>query len=359
MLFYIKNEVLENAHNYKENLEYLLESFYKGYHIVDFESLSVVKKNLIPTFEGDDKILKAIRFYEIKRQDIVALRQNHVTQYTEVGVESFEIVKNDDKEIIKMPISYFDGDLLSSWILSENPQDCDFYISMFYNAKYFKYIQISDSVKLSFEIDNGGGCGTAIMLERRIDEKKVVLCIVDSDRKEPREDVKGTAGQVNSAMEDLQTTPKIADAYILNVREKENLIPPQLYKQFSKFSNFETIRHLSGFHGTEKEVLLGYVKISNNEAAKFRKHNAHIFAELSLTNTMRGIGKSGLSEFALNKLYTEELRDKMKIDTKGRSIDNRDLINLFQNIPNYLDEDYRQIVYKIFSFACSFGRIRI
>ncbi|MBL6440776.1 hypothetical protein JNE33_09820 [Streptococcus suis] len=358
MIFLLKNEILQNASIYKNNLEFILESFYRGEHIVDFESFALVNE-VLAVFNGNTNIMKAINYYKSKRQDIKSLRKQ-VEQYVEVGLAGFSIINSGNQKIVNLPIAYFVKELSPVMILSENMQDCTFYISMFYNAKYFKVYSIPEQVKLMFDFDNGGGCGTDKMLEYRIQQGRTVLCIVDSDKITAASTLTGTPDTVQTKFNSLSTIPKIADIYILNVREKENLIPPKLYRQFEDFVNYDLINHLSGFHGTENEELLGYVKISDKTPEKLKTKNDLIFDKLSLTSTMRGIGKDGLTKFATNKIYTEELANHPQmIISYDIKISNQNVINIFQDTPEYLQDDYKNIISKIYAFACSLGKIRI
>jgi hypothetical protein len=242
MIFLVKEEVLQEAEKYKDSIEYLLDSFYRGKHIIDFENLILLEDNLIPLFEENTNIRKAIEYYKVQRQNISALR-TQVQQYVEVGLDEYSISLENEPRVIKINISYFDRELAQCWLLSENLSDCEFYLSMVYNAKHFGHYPelFKDEVRLSFEIDNGSGYGTSESLERRINSKKVVLCIVDSDKKNKDDEIGGTSGQVLSKWQQLKESATVSDLYILNVREKENLIPPSLYLEYSEFSSKKSV----------------------------------------------------------------------------------------------------------------------
>lgn len=358
MIFLIKKEVLQDAEKYKESLEYLLDSFYRGKHIIDFECIVSLEVNLIPLFESNTNIRKAIEYYKLQRQNIRTLR-TQVEQYVEVGLSEYIIPSEGNPKVIKINISYFNRELSECWLLSENASDCEFYLSMVYNVKHFGHFSelFKDVVKLSFEIDNGSGNATSEVLERRINNKKVVLCIVDSDKKTANGDIGGTSGQVLSRWEQLRTSANISDLYILNVREKENLIPPSLYLEYSEFSSKKkvTLRHLQTFEETEKEKYLAFVKLSDNKSMRYNK-NSEIKDELSLTNEMRGIGKQALTQFAKKKLYTREFSSLIDLDIR---VPDENLVDLFLKKRNYLDLDYNNIIKKIHTFACALSKVRI
>ena len=361
MIFYIKNSVLENAVNFKLELENLITAFYRGKHIIDFESEFFAKEKLLNSglFEGNNEVRKAVEVYSVEKQTIKSLRKQ-VKHYVEVVSDRFfRLITADSQVITSIDISYFDFELSPCYILSENVQDADFYITMLYNAKHFNSFPfLSTIVSYSFEVDNGGGNATNTMLERRINEKKILLCIVDSDKKSETDDYSGTSGSCFSTWNSLKEKNKIANLYILYVREKENLIPFSLYKQYNKFSGNQTILHLEQFEGTDKEKHLKFVKISDRCNMDYEK-NSIVKDDLALTNTMRGIGKSGLRDFSVNKVYTEELALLPQIHIKSdENISNEDLVNLFKNVPDYLQDDYINLVEKIHAFTCSLDRAR-
>lgn len=360
MIFYIKNSVLANAINYKLELENLITAFYRGKHIIDFESEFFAREKLLNSglFEYNNEVRKAVNFYSEQKQNIKSLRKQVKHSVEVISNEPFQLITENSKVIISIDISYFDFELSPCYILSENLQDADFYISMLYNAKHFDSLPFLSDVNHSFEVDNGGGNTTNIVLERRINEKKILLCIVDSDKKFETDDYSGTSGSCFSTWNSLKEKNKIADLYILYVREKENLIPFSLYKQYNKFSGNQTILHLEQFEGTDKEKYLKFVKISDRCNMDYEK-NSIVKDDLALTNAMRGIGKSGLRDFSVNKVYTEELALLPQIHTKSdENISNENLVNIFKDIPNYLQDDYTNLVEKIHAFTCSLDRVR-
>lgn len=358
MIFLIKNEVLEAISCYKNELENLLDSFYKGKHIVDFENSTLAEKNLNDLFSDNINIQKTIEFYKLQKQNIKSLRKK-VTQYVEVHIGKYGIRCVENQKIISVDISYFDSELSPCYVLSENPYDSDFYISILYNARHFNRYHLLTNTNLSFEVDNGGGYGTHNMFERRVNEKKVVLCIVDSDKKTKTAKISGTSGKVKETLDKMEEIPKIADVHILEVREKENLIPFSLYKQYDKFSLNDTINHLEKFEGLEEEEYLRFVKLSDTSSMRYDK-NCEVKDILSLTNEMKGIGKDGLRDFAVNMIYTEELAalNKIYLKKNGEIVSNDGLIDLVGSIPKYLETDYRNLVDRIYAFACSLGKVR-
>lgn len=359
MIFLIKEEVLQEAEKYKDSIEYLLDSFYRGKHIIDFENSILLEDNLIPLFEENTNIRKAIEYYKVQRQNISALR-TQVQQYVEVGLDEYGISLENESRVVKINISYFDRELEQCWLLSENLSDCEFYLSMVYNAKHFGHYPelFKDEVRLSFEIDNGSGYGTSESLERRINSKKVVLCIVDSDKKNKDDKISGTSGQVLSTWQQLKESPTVSDLYILNVREKENLIPPSLYLEYSEFSSKkkDTLSHLKSFEKTEKAEYLAFVKLSDKNKSMRYDKNSEVKDELLLTNSMKSIGKKALTQFAKNRLYTKEF--SLLIDVTY-VVQDENLIDLFKEIPDYLVADYNNLIKKIYTFTCSLSKVRI
>lgn len=77
MIFYIKNSVLENAINYKLELENLITAFYRGKHIIDFESEFFAREKLLNSglFEYNNEVRKAVNF-TLNKNKILSLYGN-------------------------------------------------------------------------------------------------------------------------------------------------------------------------------------------------------------------------------------------------------------------------------------------
>lgn len=107
-------------------------------------------------------------------------------------------------------------------LLCENLDDCNFYK---YFGDYYKKEKRILGIDLNFEKQNGGGATTCNVFEDIMTEnKKLCLCIVDSDKKYCGCQ---SLGQTAKSVEDRfnrKNTP-IVDLHILTCHEAENLIP--------------------------------------------------------------------------------------------------------------------------------------
>lgn len=149
-----------------------------------------------------------------------------------------ESIRRDAYEnqiIYRVPLKYFNDTekLLPLHIIGEDENDCNIYEDI---AK--RYINDKSlGISINTRRVHGGGNRTSINYERELTlYHKICLVIADSDR----EYKSSTIGDTARGIEDVYNRNRetyITDIHILNVREKENLIPPNLYNMCSKSSN--------------------------------------------------------------------------------------------------------------------------
>jgi hypothetical protein len=113
---------------------------------------------------------------------------------------------------------------------------------------------------------------------------------------------------------------------------------------------------LKSFENTAKAEYLAFVKLSDNDKSMRNDKNSEIKDELLLTNDMKSIGKQALTQFAKKKLYTKEFSLLINITDV---VQDENLIDLFKEIPDYLEVDYNNLIKKIYTFTCSLSKVRI
>ncbi|MEC4853322.1 MAG: hypothetical protein SAJ12_20265, partial [Jaaginema sp. PMC 1079.18] len=136
-----------------------------------------------------------------------------------------------DKEIIRLPLSYFDDSakIQKTILLCENLNDVALYEVI---AKAFLIWKERSHTQLAY--DSRGGGGTSIAGEYESIQNKherMCLCIVDSDKKSPNSKLGSTASNIQSLD---NTNNVITQLHILEVREAENLIPYQLLSEITE-----------------------------------------------------------------------------------------------------------------------------
>lgn len=97
----------------------------------------------------------------------------------------------------------------------------------FVDGVYFKNIveklgrDIGVSDNLALDVVHGGGSSTPAIFEQLVDDGRPVVCIVDSDKKDPAH----TLGDVAQGVLDVNLNSDLVKSYILPVRTIENTVP--------------------------------------------------------------------------------------------------------------------------------------
>lgn len=230
MLVVIDNSVCEvinsGEHKILSSLENIAECIRSGKHII-FAERATSKAICTNPKLGELGRLAFKNLYH-KATEIGQIK-NQVDSYILISneVSSVEKVNLGSKKIFKVPVDYFceNERLLPTNLVAEDLSDCEFYEAMikkYAKGKGYRY-------KLNFKYVNGGGLNTHLNYENSIVQGKApCLAIVDSDKEDEDDSYGDTAMNV---MEKYNTLKKyhVTGYYILNVREKENLIPPHLY----------------------------------------------------------------------------------------------------------------------------------
>ena len=164
---------------------------------------------------------------------------NHITQYGMIrdriktyvhissAINNVEKAITDKHIIYKMPLHIFSDskNLQETKLICEDLMDCEFYQGL---AKYYmRQKHLSGSI--GFEKINGGGLNTGKNYEDKLSATYTpCLAIVDSDKTSPDGLLGETAKYVNNVYSKYNDN-HVTYTHILQVREKENLIPPEVY----------------------------------------------------------------------------------------------------------------------------------
>lgn len=134
--------------------------------------------------------------------------------------------KNEFEVEVNLNFFRITNALHNAYIISEDNDDCNFYCSITENLNLIK----NDLMTLSYSIENGGGDNTASSFEEKAVEKKhITYTILDSDKKFEEDRTGNTYNKVLAKFR-KKDDENLAKLYLLNVHEKENLIPPTLYR---------------------------------------------------------------------------------------------------------------------------------
>lgn len=240
MLIVIDNSICDVINNgdYKvlASLENIAECIRTGKHIViaDRKTCKAICKHEKLGFLSQ----RAFKELSLRITEIGDIK-NEVDGYILITNEVSSITKTNDgnKKVFKVPTDYFyeNEKLLPTNLVSEDLSDCQLYEAMI--GKYIKGKK--HKCRLNFRYVNGGGLNTYLNYENSlIQEQAPCLVIVDSDKKYDNDEYGETARNVLKKYENLRRK-YVTGYYILNVREKENMIPPNLY---SFVSDDETLK---------------------------------------------------------------------------------------------------------------------
>ena len=129
--------------------------------------------------------------------------------------------------IFHIPLNLFEESYIleRTILISEHSSDIEFYLQL---SKGIKNLHKKNSGVI-FSRGAGGGGTTFKVIEDKVKDKNIALIIVDSDKKHPFDDYGNTYKKAKETF-DLYKNDWVLGFEVLDVHEKENLIPPTYYK---------------------------------------------------------------------------------------------------------------------------------
>jgi hypothetical protein len=287
MLIWITSESVKNiATNYSEVipvLELLATACREGKHIIAgdrkaFESIAT-SNHIAPETQ---KLYNNL----YRRLPTLSPIRDELFTYIEVlGKTTTPIIDRlDGKYIIKLPITFFcdSYNIQKTILLCENLEDAKFYD--FIAMAYKHHIEMPNLLT-KFEEVNGGGDTTALVYKQKAsstkDERRLVLCILDSDKVAPHSSRGSTANKVRTFHENkcsLLESLASMKYHILESRELENIIPfTYIQKAFDRDVNkLQVIDSLQKFHhnstrGQDTNLEQAYLFLDIKEGTSLNK----------------------------------------------------------------------------------------
>lgn len=287
MLIWLKIESVEDiTNNYNEiipSLELLATAWREGKHIIAgdrkaFESIATsdhISKETQRLYANLNRLLPSL-----------APIRDELFTYVEVLDKTVNptIDKSDGKYVIKLPINFFcdSYNVQKPFLLCENLDDAKFYD--FIGMAYKRHMKMTH-LFTKFEEVNGGGSTTASVYEQKAtstrDERRLVLCILDSDKVAPNSSRGSTANKVRTFHENncVRLENLVSMKYhILECRELENIIPfTYIQKAFDGDVNKpQVIESLQKFHcdlpeGQEINLEQAYLFLDIKEGTSLNK----------------------------------------------------------------------------------------
>lgn len=156
-----------------------------------------------------------------RREYGAILRKLAVYSIVDFNFKGVQCTRKIDQWVIKIGYDFFcDPENISPInLVTEGKLDFDFYsLIAEYYTKYLSPIRL----EVKFKFNNGGGSQSKPIFDSLVNEGKIVLCIIDSDKSHPNKG-EGSTSSVFTASDREYNGKDLA--HIIDVREIETLIP--------------------------------------------------------------------------------------------------------------------------------------
>lgn len=222
MILYLTNslrirgdEDSEYLRRYKHCIRNIANAVIEGSHILrgEYEILCDCRK----MFEGDDEF--EIFFRGMVNNYFTMTIPPEITYYVEIVRENPEEREDNGCIIAQKCIEdfYMSSSLLCCQLVCEDENDCKFY--KFIADWYIKKNRLNYHLNISEE--GGGGGRTIDKVKKHLRDRRICLCVVDTDRKYPEM-------EINFKSKECMKIDNHKCGYrclIINVHEIENLLP--------------------------------------------------------------------------------------------------------------------------------------
>lgn len=313
MFIRIDESVLNNTDNFTDDeincIENIALSMKENKHIV-FSDYNILKKliSMEKLSRNSKKVFNSI----LKRWSLIYGLEKNIYGNILVVDNNQEMKRIIDvnRIIYRVPLKYFDDTekILPLHIIGEDESDCNFYEDI--ARRYIKDNGLG--ISINTRRVHGGGNRTGSIYQRELTKyNKICLVIADSDKESELSNIGDTAKDIKNIY-DSNKDKYVTDIYILKVREKENLIPPNLYKMCTNSSNskrdLEVLKYI--FDNELLQNIYYYSDIKDGITYKSLLTNKNNIK--SILSYIDEIMKSGkyeqflvkIEKYQLNKLYS-------------------------------------------------------
>lgn len=282
MLFYLDDNIIDNYND--TNLlaiQNIAECIQAGRHIIisnrkllkslySLEALSPVTRRIFRTLYQ-----QITQFGNLKEE---------FKTYIKISANAEEIkkIEKDKHTIYEIPLAVFcdSKHLQETKLLCEDLYDCDFYLAL--TDYFFRSEKLG--VSIGFEKINGGGVNTFRMYENILSNNYApCLVIADSDKNDVSTAIGETAQNIVKVCNDYNNH-RATYSYILDVREKENLIPPEIYyaveTEETKKKDFELLVKICNNENFHTSYFYRDIKSGFNNDYDREELKAFVFAEV-------------------------------------------------------------------------------
>lgn len=334
--------------------------------------LMLENKHVIRASRDTFKKIRDFKFLNKANKDLITFILNHyVNTYSSLPPISKTILivpskdydtKNDNEYCIVLKDAYnLDCAILST----ENPTDYSFYMNV------FDYLNNNNEYTIRLDNHAFGGGSAKDFLSAMDKENNIVLAISDSDKSYENDSYGDTANKVIEFI-DSHTGTSIMDYYIIQMREKENLMPIDCYCLFGKAfhkllfdcinkfaSNSEFMRYIDLKDGYR----LKNINTSDTEWHRLYddfidecRHSGIYNMDASKDNDVCicGIGRQladELNSIFFCKSYVKTFQQNKKIEAAK--------FDIKEHIPSYIMDEYNIIYSLLFTFGCAYKKRHI
>lgn len=344
----------------------LFDSMLKGQHIV------FASRELLSYFENHDFISPSNKGFIswIKQKYIYVYECHDIIDFKLIVTSTTSSVKRKDS-IFEVPLSYF-YEVRETKLLTENENDARLFISIFNIIRKQKRLSTLYDIKVDNASCHGANAASKILQSNS--ENRITLCILDSDREMKGSARGSTYKGANNAYKEVKKS-KVIHLSELGVREKENLMSPNMYLMITD-NHKRLLEILEGEIENSKIIMFFDIK----DGIKYKKYKIHGWVEYyqsvidkfiaaGIYNIpqdeteatddflcLEGIGDKMCDDVCIILLGEEEISEatmeKMCLSEERKSNIRLKRKHILEIIPDYLVCEWVKIYSIMFSWGC-------
>ena len=248
-------------------LSLLAHSRRYGNHLLFAEKSTVVAIVESAHLSAADRAVFSRLLTRLPEKGALVRKLNHWVELIAAPGVSEVVTRQGSQRVLRMSIGKFTGpqSVSPTCLLCEGEVDPRFY--RFIAEASAEHLGVR-GIQLQYEARGGGGVHIGNEYRKLQEEdERLVLCIVDSDRRYPESELGATATGVREA--DNPRAPRTMFR-VLECHESENLLPTKLILQYSDNSGMhqEDSRVLAALEASAKSDVLFYIDVKDGLSAK-------------------------------------------------------------------------------------------
>ena len=321
-------------------LNTLFDSMIKNHHIV-FASLQMLETiGALPIIHHTNK------YY------IEWLISKRVTIYSCIQYIKKRIVITNENRIVNkgdyycVPLRLL-VNLRETKFLTEHESDGLFYQFIFVNVMREK--GLSQVFSLSLENDSCHGSNVGAKIEQSASDEKMAFCLLDSDKDFPNDSYGSTYKGALRKFKKLRKTHVIG-LEVLEVREKENLLPPKWYLNLELDEQKKHMLNVLNNY-IDKKSIYGYFDLKDGIKAKRISESKWLDYFSSVVDELNILEIYDEDNVDDDYVLLEGLGDKKCTEAIEKCRDEK-----YTDLPNYLIKEWNRIFFHLFSWGCALSQ---